>query len=148
MVSEAERAARTLNVQLRLVETSGPANIGSAFAEMARERVDGFLLLATPMFFVERARVVDFAAKHRLPAVYPTRQYVDAGGLMSYGASLTDLVRRTATYVDKLLKGAKAGDMPVEQPAKFELVVNLKTAKAFGLTIPPAVLGRADERIE
>jgi putative ABC transport system substrate-binding protein len=100
------------------------------------------------MFFSERRRLVDMAAKHRLPAVYIVREFVDAGGLMSYGPDLADLFRRTATYVDKILKGAKPGDLPVEQPTKFELVINLKAAKALGLTIPPSVLGRADEVVE
>jgi putative tryptophan/tyrosine transport system substrate-binding protein len=100
------------------------------------------------MFNSERKRLVDLAAKNRLPAVYPQRAYVDAGGLMAYGPNLADLYRRAATYVDKILKGAKPADLPVEQPTKFELVINLKTAKALGLTIPPSVLGRADQIIE
>ena len=99
------------------------------------------------MFGNERRRLVDLAAKNRLPAVYPWREFVDAGGLMAYGPNVADLYRRAATYVDKILKGAKPGDLPVEQPTKFELVINLKTAKAFGLTIPQSLLLRADEVI-
>ena len=97
------------------------------------------------MFFNERRRLVDLAAKNRLPAVYPQREWVDAGGLMAYGPNLADVFRRAATYVDKILKGAKPADLPVEQPTKFELVINVKTAKALGLTIPPSLLQRADE---
>jgi putative ABC transport system substrate-binding protein len=100
------------------------------------------------MFFNERRRLVDLAAKHRLPAGYPWREGTDAGGLISYGPSIADLYRRAATYVDKILKGAKPGDLPIEQPTKFELVINLKTAKAFGLTIPPSLLQQADQMIE
>ena len=104
-------------------------------------------VLPSAMFFNERRRLVDLAAKHQLPAVYPVRDFVDAGGLMSFGPNLADLFRRAATYVDKILKGAKPADLPVEQPTKFELVINLKTAKALGLTIPQSLLIRADELI-
>jgi putative ABC transport system substrate-binding protein len=104
--------------------------------------------LGSNMFFSERRRLVDLAAKNRLPAVYGLREYVDAGGLMSYGPNTADLYRRAATYVDKILKGVKPADLPIEHPTKFELVINLKTAKALGLTIPKSVLGRADEIIQ
>jgi putative ABC transport system substrate-binding protein len=100
------------------------------------------------MLFTERRRLVDLAAKNRLPAVYVQREFVEAGGLMAYGPNLADLFRRAATYVDKILKGAKPGDLPVEQPTKFDLVINLKTAKALGLTVPPSLLGRADEVLQ
>jgi len=100
------------------------------------------------MFSSERRRLVDLAAKNRLPAVFPFREFGDAGGLMSYGPNLADLLRRAATYVDKILKGAKPGDLPIERPTKFDFVINLKTAKALGLTIPPSLLGRADEVIQ
>jgi putative ABC transport system substrate-binding protein len=115
---------------------------------MIKARAGALTLWGSAVFFNERRRLVDLAAKNRLPAVYPLREYVDVGGLMAYGANLTDLFRRAAAYVDKILKGAKPGDLPVEQPTKFELVINLKTAKALGLTIPQSVLGRADEVIQ
>jgi putative tryptophan/tyrosine transport system substrate-binding protein len=104
--------------------------------------------LGTTMFFNERRPLADLAVKNRAPAGYSTKEFVDAGGLMAYGANLADLFRRAASYVDKILKGAKPGDLPVEQPTNFELVINLKTAKALGLTIPPSLLGRADEVIQ
>jgi putative ABC transport system substrate-binding protein len=115
---------------------------------MTRAHAGAVTVLANTMFFNERRRLVDLAAKNRLPVMYGVREYVDAGGLMAYGPSLTDLFRRAATYVDKILKGAKPADLPVEQPTKFELVINLKTAKDLGLTIPQSVLARADEVIQ
>jgi putative tryptophan/tyrosine transport system substrate-binding protein len=146
-LKRAEDAGHTLGVQLQFVEARGPKDLDRAFSEMTRARA-GALTDLDGTFWTERKRLVDLAATHRLPAVYATREFVDIGGLMSYGSDLADLFRRAATYVDKILKGAKPSAMPVEQPTKFELVINLKTAKALGLTIPPSVLGRADQVIE
>jgi putative ABC transport system substrate-binding protein len=144
----ADVAARALGVRLQVVEARGPADIDRAFSDMTRARTGALTVLTGTMFFTERRRLVDLAAKNRLPAVYPWRDGVDAGGLMSYGPNTADLFRRAATYVDKILKGTKPGDLPVEQPTKFELIINLKTAKALGLTIPQSVLGRADDVIQ
>ena len=148
MRKEAEVAARALGVRLQFLETRGPDDFDRAFSEMTRARADALTVLGGSMFVSERRRLVDLAAKNRLPAVYTSRESVDAGGLMAYGPSIPDLFRRAATYVDKILKGAKPADLPVEQPTKFELVINLKTAKALGLTIPPSLLARADQVIE
>ena len=148
MLKEAEAAARALGVRLQLVEARGPADIDRAFSDMTRARAGALTVLPSNMFLREHRRLVDLAAKNRLPAVYTSREFVDAGGLMSYGANQADMYRRAATYVDKILKGAKPGDLPVEQPTKFELVINLKTAKALGLTIPQSLLLRADEIIQ
>ena len=148
ILREAEVAARALKLQLQFVEARGPDDFDRAFSDMTRARAGALTALSSVMFFIERRRLVDLAAKHRLPAVYTSREFVDAGGLMAYGPNLADLYRRAATYVDKILKGAKPGELPIEQPTKFELVINLKTAKALGLTIPQSVLGRADQVIE
>jgi ABC-type uncharacterized transport system substrate-binding protein len=148
VLSEAEVAARALSLRLQLVEARGPADIDKAFSEAIRARAGAVIVLSTPMFGSERRRLVDLAAKYRLPTMYSFRGYVDAGGLMSYGSNLADLFRRAANYVDKILKGAMPADLPVEQPTKFELVINLKTAKALGLTIPQSLLVRADQVIE
>ena len=148
ILKEIEVAARALGVRPQFVEARGPADIDRAFSDMTRARAGALTVLPSNMFHREHRRLVDLAAKNGLPAVYPWRDYVDAGGLMSYGPNLADNLRRAATYVDKILKGAKPGDLPVEQPTKFELVINLKTAKAVGLTIPQSVLGRADEVIQ
>ncbi len=148
MLKEADVAARALGVRLQFVEVRGPADFDRAFSDMTRARAGALTVLPSNMFVNERRRLVDLAAKNRLPAVYPWRESVDAGGLMAYGPNLADLFRRAATYVDKILKGAKPADLPVEQPTKFELVINLKTAKALGLTIPPSLLQRADEVIQ
>ena len=144
----AEVAARALGVRLQFVEARGPADIDRAFSEMIRARAGALTVLGSAMLFSERRRLVDLAAKHRLPAVYTSRDIVDAGGLMSYGPNLADNFRRAAIYVDKILRGTKPGDLPVEQPTKFELVINLKTAKALGLTIPQSLLLQADEVIQ
>jgi ABC-type uncharacterized transport system substrate-binding protein len=148
MLKEVEVAARALRVQLQYVEARGPADFDRAFSDITRARADALTVLGSAMFANERRRVVDLAAKNRLPGVYGFREYVDAGGLMAYGPNVADLFQRAAIYADKILKGAKPGDLPVEQPTKFELVINRKTAKALGLTIPPSVLGRADQVIE
>ena len=147
-VRDVKVAARSLGVQLQLLEARGPTEFDGAFAAMAKERVGGLFVVADTMFNLHRARLVELAAKSRLPAAYGTRDAVEAGGLMSYGPSLPDLFRRGATYVDKILRGAKPADLPVEQPISFELVLNLKTAKVLGLTIPPTLLARVDEAIE
>ena len=148
MVKEAEVAVRALGVQPQFVEARGPADFDKAFSDMTRARAGALMVLGSSMFVIERRRLVALAAKHRLPAVYSARESVDAGGLMSYGPNLADSFRRAATYVDKILKGAKPADLPVEQPTRFELVINLKTAKALGLEVPPLLIAQADELIE
>ncbi|HJQ56404.1 MAG TPA: ABC transporter substrate-binding protein [Vineibacter sp.] len=148
MMKEAEAAAKALAVQLRLVETQGPDDLERSFALIAAERAEALIVYPSPMLFAERRRIVDLAARQRLPSMAMAREFVELGGLMSYGASLGDLHRRAAGYVDRILKGAKPADLPVEQATTFELAVNLKTAKELGLTIPVAILVRADEVIE
>jgi putative tryptophan/tyrosine transport system substrate-binding protein len=148
MLKAADVAARALGVQPQFIEARGPDELARAFSDMTSARAGALTVLPANMFLREHRRLVDLAAKNRLPAVYTSREFVDAGGLMSYGANQADLFRRAATYVDKILKGAKPGDLPVEQPTKFELVINLKTAKALGLTIPQSVLAHADEVIQ
>jgi putative tryptophan/tyrosine transport system substrate-binding protein len=148
LLKGAEAAARALGVGLQIVEVRGPADLDRAFSDMIRARTGALIVLGGTMLSTERRRVVDLAATNRLPAVYPVREFVDAGGLMFYGANTADSWRRAATYVDKILKGAKPSDLPIEQPTKFQLVINLKTAKALGLTIPPSLLARADQVIE
>jgi putative ABC transport system substrate-binding protein len=148
LLRETEAAARGLGVQLQVVEVRDSTGLDSAFSAMTRERAGALVVIPDFVFMDQRRRIVDLAAKSRLPAIYAWREPVDAGGLMAYGASIPDILRRAALYVDKILRGAKPGDLAVEQPTKFELVINLKTAKALGLTIPPSVLGRADQIIE
>ena len=148
ILSEAEVAARALGMHLQVVEARGAEDFDRAFSNMISGRADAMFVVSTPVFSAERRRLLELAAKNRLPAVYSYRVYVDAGGLMSYGPNLVDLSRRAATYVDKILKGAKPGDLPVEQPTTFELVINLKAAKDLGLTIPQSVIARADYVIQ
>jgi putative ABC transport system substrate-binding protein len=148
VLNEIEVAARTLGLQLQLVPAVGPDDFVSAFAAMAREHADALLVMPSPMLFGEYRRIASFAAENRLPATGVAREFVDFGGLMSYGANLPDLARQTATYVYKILKGAKPGELPVERPTKFELVINVKTARAMGLTINRDFLLIADEVIE
>jgi len=148
LVHVAQQAAQTLRIGLIPVEARAPGDIDSAFAAVKREHVQALIVPGDTLFGAERSRIIDFATGQRLPTLSMYRENVMIGGLMSYGADLKDLSRRAATYVDKILKGAKPADLPVEQPTKFELVVNLKAARALGLTIPPLILAGADEVIE
>jgi putative ABC transport system substrate-binding protein len=148
LLKGAEVAGRALGVRLQFVEVQRPADFERAFLEVTRARAGALTVWGTGLFLVERRHLVEVAAKSRLPAVYTAREFVDAGGLMAYGANMSAQFRRAATYVDKIIKGAKPGDLPVEQPTEFELVINLKTAKALGLTIPPSLLLRANEVIQ
>jgi len=143
-----QAAARTLGVTLQSREVRGPDDFEAAFAKMSRERHDALMILDDPLLFQYRASIVDFAAKMRLPTMHPFRESVEAGGLIAYSVNLAELNRRAAEYVDKILKGADPAELPIEQPTEFELVINLKTAKALGLTIPPSLLQRADQVIE
>jgi ABC-type uncharacterized transport system substrate-binding protein len=146
-LKETEEVARTLGIKFQYVEIQKPDDFESAFEAATRGQAQAVIWLASPITFIHRKRIMELAAKSRLPAVYTTGEYPDVGGFMSYGPSYVDLFRRAATYVDKILKGAKPGDLPVEQPTKFELVINLKTAKQLGVTIPQSVLYRADRVI-
>src|SRR5262249_43439022 len=137
-LGDTESAAHTLGVRLLLVEARDTGELSEAFSVMRRERAGGLVLLADSLFSTHRDRILDFAARNRLPSIFWQRGFAEAGALMSYGTSYRDLYRGAANYVDKILKGAKPADLPVEQPTKFELVVNLKTAKTLGLTIPPS----------
>ena len=148
MLKEADVAARALGMRPQFVEARGPENFDRAFSDMIRARAGALTVLSTPMFASARSRLVALAVRNGLSAVYPLREFVAAGGLMAYGPSAVDMYRRAATYVDRILKGIKPGDPPVEQATKFELVINLKTAKALGLTMPPSLLLRADQAIE
>jgi putative ABC transport system substrate-binding protein len=145
---EAEAAAQALGVRLQTLEARSPQEIDGAFAAMTRERAGALLVIPDTLFWSQRRQIVDLAVKRRLPSIRIGEAYAEAGGLMSYGPSYRDLERRAATYVDKILKGANPADLPVAQPTKFELVINLKTAKAIGLTIPQPLLQRADQIID
>jgi putative tryptophan/tyrosine transport system substrate-binding protein len=147
-LKEVERAAGALGVKLQYLDVLDPKDIEIAFREAAKGRAGAVLTLTSSILLSQRAQLADLAVKNRLPAIYAQPEFVEDGGLMTYGVSITDLFRRAATYVDKILKGAKPGDLPVEQPKKFEFVVNLKAAKQIGLTIPPNVLVRADKVIK
>ena len=147
-MKDTQAAARVLGVTLQLYEVRDPNEFDGALAAMTKARAGALLVMTDPLTFSQRGQLTALAAKHRLPAMYALREFVDAGGLMAYGPSFPDSYRRAATYVDKILKGAKPADLPVEQPTKFELVINLKTAKTLGLTIPPSLLLRADHVVE
>jgi len=144
----AEMAARTLGIKLQSIEVRQPGDIEVAFTRIAKGRFQGLWVAPTNVIAVNMRRILDFALQHRLPAIYPTRAFMHIGGLMSYGVSFDEVSRRIAVYIDKILKGAKPADLPVEQPTKYELVINLNEAEALGLTIPPSLLLRADQVIE
>jgi len=146
-LKETERAAGSLRVQLQYLDIRSAKDIETAFREASKERADAVFILRGPVLNAQRTLIAQHAVKSRLPAIYPQSNFVEAGGLMSYGTNIADLERRAATYVDKILKGAKPADLPVEQPMKFEFVINLKAAKQIGLTVPPNVLVRADKVI-
>jgi putative tryptophan/tyrosine transport system substrate-binding protein len=146
--SVAQAAAPALGVVLQSLEVQDASQYETAFKAIGRDRADALVVLSDSFATFHRARIAELAAEHRLPVLYGHRQYVEAGGLMSYGPSLFDVYRRAAAYVDKILKGTRPADLPVEQPTKYELVINLKTAKALGLEVPPSLLARADEVIE
>ena len=145
---EAKTAARALGLRLQALEARAPQEIDSAFAAMTRERADALVVLGDAILYNQRKQIAELAAKSRLPSASALREYAEAGGLIAYGTDSLDLERRSTAFVEKILKGAKPADLPVEQPTKFELVINLKTAKALGLTIPQSILVRADEVIQ
>jgi putative ABC transport system substrate-binding protein len=147
-LKETELAAKSFGVQLQSIDVRDPKDIETAFRTASKGRAEGVLVLASLVLNSQRKQIVELTAKSRLPAIYYAPEWVEDGGLISYGVSFTDLYRRAATYVDKILKGAKPADLPVEQPKKFELIINLKAAKQIGLTIPPNVLVRADKVIK
>jgi putative ABC transport system substrate-binding protein len=147
-LKEMELAAGAFKVQLQYVDVLDLKDIETAFRAVSKGRADAVLVLGNPIFLSQRIQITDLAVKSRLPAIYERPEYVDDGGLMTYGVNINELYRRAATYVDKILKGAKPADLPVEQPKKFELIMNLKAAKQIGLTIPPNVLRRADKVIK
>jgi putative ABC transport system substrate-binding protein len=147
-VKELQSASRWFGVQIQPQEIRGTNDFDEAFRLIVMNRADALFVISSPIINLHRLKVIDFAAKNKLPGIYPDRRWVEDGGLMAYASDLLDLARRAATYVDKILKGADPADLPVEQPAKFELVINLKTAKQIGLTIPPQVLARADRVIK
>jgi putative tryptophan/tyrosine transport system substrate-binding protein len=141
-------AARTLGLEAEVREVAAADDFGAAFEAVRTGRTQAIDVLGSPFFNANKEQLIDLAARYRLPAMYESDEFVSSGGLFSYGARLVDLFRRSASYVDRILKGAKPGDLPVEQWTKFELVINAKTARALGLAIPPSILARADEVIE
>jgi putative tryptophan/tyrosine transport system substrate-binding protein len=143
-----ERAAGAFGVKLQYLDVLDPKDIETAFRAASKGHADAVLMLSSAILSSERTQILDLAVKSRLPTIYPWPEFVEGGGLMTYGVSITNLFRRAATYVDKILKGAKPAELPVEQPTKFELIINLKAAKQIGLTIPPNVLARADKVIK
>ena len=145
---ETEEAARSRRMQLQSVEVSQAGDFERAFAALKTERADAVIVAPTALMVTNRGQIASLALKYRLPSMFGAREMVDAGGLMAYGPSLAEMWRRSVTYIEKILKGAKPGDLPVEQPTKFELVINVKTAKELGLTLPPSLLRRADEVIQ
>jgi putative ABC transport system substrate-binding protein len=147
-LEQTKGAARALGVELVLVEARGASDLEAAFEALAAGRPSALISLADATLWNQRRQVVDFASRKRLPAMFPEREFADDGGLMAYGPNVPENFRRAAGYVDKILKGAKPADLPVEQPTKFDFVINLKTAKALGLTIPQSLLQRADQVIE
>ena len=147
-LKEMELAAGTIGVRLQYLDVLDPKDIETSFRAASKERADAVLVVSTPVLLSQRRQVADLAVKSRLPTIYGRPEYVEDGGLMFYGVSYTDLFRRAATYVDKILKGVKPAELPIEQPKKFELIINLKAAKQIGLTIPPNVLVRADKVIK
>jgi putative ABC transport system substrate-binding protein len=142
------RCGAVLGMRVQSLELQNPAGLREAFAKAAKERVEAVFVVTTAVFFRERAVLSKLALENRLPAVYALREFAEAGGLMSYGTNLPEMFRRAAVYVDRIFKGAKPGDLPMEQPTKFELVFNMKTARALGLVLPPSVLVRADQVID
>jgi len=147
MFKESEAASHMLGIQIRSLEVSSPNDFDNAFTTATKEKANALTMTLNPFINTYRPRILDFVSKNRLPAIFGVPDIVEAGGLMSYGPDYSEHFRRLAIYVDKILKGAKPADVPVEQPTKFELVINLKTAKEIGLTIPPNVLARADRVI-
>jgi ABC-type uncharacterized transport system substrate-binding protein len=145
---QTKAAARTLAIEPQLLDVRKPEDLNRAFETAIRQRAEALVVGINALTQANRRPIADLATKHRLPAIYPSREFVDAGGLVAFGVNYPDLYRRAATYVDKILKGAKPADLPIEQPTKFEMVINLKTAKALGLDVPPTLLARADEVIE
>jgi putative tryptophan/tyrosine transport system substrate-binding protein len=148
LLRDTQVAARSLKVRLQVLGARVPSDFAGAFSAMTKERAGGVIIITSSMFYDQRTRIAELAARSRLPAIYSAKDFAEAGGLMAYGVNLGESFRRAATYVDKILKGARPADLPVEQPTKFDLVINLKAAKALGLTIQPSLLQRADEVIQ